>query len=681
MTKYENNNNNFSDSKYFYSENVQKTNVIKKHLNHSVLSNTPKYTNPDVGFTTNKSLQKKQYTNKKLSSESSSEKYKVIENDVIRKRSNDFEKAGGSWWEKIFGVLKNTAEEKEIARLAAEYRLLQSQKSAGNTIFDSPKTPDIAQNQATRRQNAGYMALNDIISRGDIEEANNLWSRGAAATMSDRLARRQQYGSKVATKQNEWEDSIFADYGGYDGSIYPMLPTNALASTNPKAHSYLMDQRIENGRDMAAPVSFTEATDLVEKFALKEKSVKPTFIQSQISIGAKPRSKTVGAKEQTYDITDSPDGLSAAERAFLQEYTDFDIDDKGLPYTFLAAKKILPDSATGKGMIKEFEIDPDFKHSQLGDYVDFLTRKKKLAESAPPVTTARSSSTSTTPIAEMSTDYQGRRRTPEDWESFPAETFSRPNRSYAIVPYGSSGIGGQRQPKTSSKTEYSEGAASSWFPPRKYEITSSKPNTLARYETPVIDVYEGDWSKPRSGKTKTPKPPKAPKAPSKPFSTAQRIGLAAVLGIAGKLTYDQATKPKTVIPDIKEPTGEYRMYGQPQGKDLTIDYKLPKAKPGFPSRDYARILQEGIYGEGQTPQLDEFGNYMYVRSPKPFAPNESKIDEKGNRKGLTARGREEMWRFGSDLADPTRSGKTSNSKWWAGKYTSIPNDLTNPKNR
>jgi hypothetical protein len=165
--------------------------------------------------------------------------------------------------------------------------------------------------------------------------------------------------------------------------------------------------------------------------------------------------------------------------------------------------------------------------------------------------------------------------------------------------------------------------------------------------------------------------------PKNPFqmpklTTKQKIIGGVLLGTGIGIGVNELTKPRTVIPDTVQATGKNVMYGKPN-RQINPGSKVAKI-PGLPSNDFLRPLMTGIAGSGGTKQMDEFGNYVYVRSPRPFAPNESKFDAAGNRKGLTTRGKEEMWRFGSDLYDPKRSKDLNTGMWWSGKETFNPDD-------
>ena len=676
MSKYENNNNNnFSDAKYFQSGNNTKTNVIKKHLNHTLMSNTPKYTNASfVQTPTNKSLQQKQYSHKKLTSETSAEKYKVVDDSIIQKRYTNFEKAGGGLWDKIkdvFGSGKNAQLEAD----AAAYRALEAEKarsripgsstgvsagSSGSPVGGSSTPPYIQSGtispQTQQRIEDGYKQLYLATAVRPFENIKD----GVAATMADRSIRRGIYGRK-AKEIDEWEDNIiFPAYGGYDGSVHPLQIPSMLIKTNPKAYNYLMDRRNSQGTDTALPVTFEEASELVPLFARpKTKSAKK---------GNQSVTQTIGSPETTYGS--SPDGLTDAERAFRDDWINYDADDVGLPDLYLDAKGIDKKSKEGKKILSDFKLDPEAKRSEFNSFLDYLSTKQKLAkpDNASGTSSGAISGTSipySTDVAPI--DGKRRRREgyrTEEWTDYKGPGVANPS-TYDIVPFG----GSKSAPGTPTGVipafEYDDVSGNSiWFgPPRKYEIVPYENKSAIA----PIYIDRGDWTGPRY---------RGPKTPKKPLTTKQRLAVAGITAIAGKIAYDQANAPYTYIPKYIEPTGEFRMYGESGKTDLGEKYKLPKAKPGYPSYDYPRLLISGSDKTKGTYQLDENGNYMYVRSQIPIPPNVNPFDAQGNKKKITTpRMKEETWRFGSNLYDEDKSNLNSpNNRWWSKKWEFRPDE-------
>jgi hypothetical protein len=699
MSKYENsNNNNFSDTKYFQSGNDTKTNVIKKHLNHTLISNTPKYTNTSfVQTPINKSLKQKQYSRQKLTSETSAEKYKVVDDSIIQKRYTNFEKTGGGWWDKIKDAFGSNT--KQLEADAAAYRALEAERarnrvsgtaagvsSAPASVSSTPPYVSIERTSPSAKQriDAGYEALHRTLSSmGPIESI----ARGVDATLASRLARKRVWG-KNAKSIEDWEDNvIFPSYGGYDESVHPLQTPSMLARTNPKAHNYLMDKRTNQGIDLALPVTFEEATELVPLFATTlmkpSKTGKKDYIASNLT-SPKTSTQTMGSPETTYGS--SSGGLTTAEKAFVDEWTTHDVNDVGLPYTYLEARGIDRNSKEGKKILNDFKYDSDKKQADFLTYLESLTTKQKLAK--PDEASGTSSGIASGTSVPYSTDVapiDGKRRRregyrTEEWTDYKGPGVANPS-TYDIVPFGGSKSAPSTPTGVKPAFEYDDVSGNSiWFgPPRKHEIVPYENKSAivpAKDAIPVINVYEGNWTDPRYKGPKKQKTPSQPKTPKKPLTTKQRLALAAAAAIAGKIAYDQATTPYTYIPKNIEPTGEFRMYGQSGGPDLGEKYKLPKAKPGFPSYDYSRLLISGSDKTKGTYQLDENGNYMYVRSQIPIPPNVNPFDAQGNKKKYTnPRMKEEMWRFGSDLYDEDKSNlKSPNKQWWSKKWEFRPDD-------
>ena len=353
---------------------------------------------------------------------------------------------------------------------------------------------------------------------------------------------------------------------------------------------------------------------------------------------------------------------------------------------YLDAKGIDKKSKEGKKILSDFKLDPEAKLSEFNSFLDYLSTKQKLAK--PDNASGTSSGVTSGTSIPYSTDVapkDGKRRRregygTEDWSGYKGPGVANPS-SYDIVPFG----GSKSVPGTPTGVkpdfEYDDVSGNSiWYgPPRKFEITPYENKSAivpAKDAIPVINVYEGNWTDPRYKGPKKQKAPSQPKTPKKPFTTKQRLAIAATAAIAGKIAYDQATTPYTYIPKNIDPTGEFRMYGESGGPDLGEKYKLPKAKPGFPSYDYPRLLISGSDKTKGTYQLDENGNYMYVRSPIPIPPNVNPFDAQGNKKKITTpRMKEETWRFGSNLYDEDKSNKKSpNGQWWSKKWEFRPDD-------
>jgi hypothetical protein len=647
MSKYgTKNNENFSKPKYFANSSNANNTVIRKNLLESPTSINTKYTQNIYAKPVN---QENFLVNKKhsepLSSVTRANKYNIIEKPMIQKRDSshiqksqyNIQKAEGIWGN-LTDWFKNFLDEQKKQRDTL-YGIAESgTKSAKDTAAE------IIGSVADAKTKIDARSLTPPTSGGKASTTAPSGS-GAVTAAREGATRTPKFDINLLRRDFKpseypiWEDSISS--GDYRGTVHPDQFPDHLAEVNPAASDALWKIRERDGTSMAEPISESEALELLD-FDRKD------YTSAAFEPGWEPSPSLTSADNRfarLYSKNEHPEDMLDSYYDAVEEF-----EENRKPWGQLTPDereqvKLGMDEYYNDVVVPaKFEIDDIYDSEYLSD-----KKPKGIAteakESTPEVPVIASKITEQKDINEIN-------------DALSRTSSVRSSDSKTINPRPSDGD--ISLPKISSPWVR---PSSTINMPLNTEIPVLNQPKKQPFNLPVFDTLD---------QPKLISNDDMPKEKKKKLSNKQRLGLAATALTAAGVAHHFATKPTTTIPNIPKPinpTGNWKIYGNNKGEKVGspedwTDRWAP-GTPGTPSNDFWRPLVQGYKGGTPEYQIDKEGDYMYVRSPYPYAPNDTSQNRK-NRK-LTTRGREEMWRFGGDLQDVPANK-------WGGKWDPIPDD-------
>jgi hypothetical protein len=695
MSKYSNNENtDFSKSKYFVQPNISSS-TIQKNLSHNV-ADIQKYVSSISPISQPQSLKKSSRYKKISNDDARQEKYFSHDNTIIQKRATTIQK---NWFKDLVERAKKYVNSgkmsaEELARFNDYDTAYRAQRLGGTSSVDAqrlggtssvdastlPEPPQIpgsglnpvdlarASEQKILPEGMARLifAVDPAVPRATSEP------KGVLGTRATLMWERQNLTPAQRDAVDVWNRSMRDQYGEQNFSIFPYQSVDTLSISNPAAHAALLSERKARGRNMEGKITEKEATSLSARYgSVRYTGMEPgdpsgvTFRSptttnpeddlSEVIFGSNVQpKKTKSSKKPALNVTANEStmpeiAISPAEQQWLDDINTWGYESPVTHKSYIKAK--FPKAKREEVAVWLDKLsDGDVRDEAFGDFA--LTLSEKQAS-----------------IKERQKAVSNRMLSMEPVEEI------KPDSSVAsVLP--------DKDVKSESTFASNEPGTAIMLHPR---YTKTKPGDFNPARSSSADRLNLSTNPINVGKTRNERmleglitsfPIRYPK-PKNPFqmpklTTKQKIIGGALLAAGVTAGVNEYMKPRTVIPDSVQATGKNVMYGKPS-RQITPGSKVAKI-PGLPSNDFLRPLMTGIAGSGGTKQMDEFGNYVYVRSPRPFAPNESKFDALGNRKGLTTRGKEEMWRFGSDLYDSERSKDLNTGMWWSGKETFNPDD-------
>ncbi len=667
MTKYGNSDSeNFSTSKYFIQPKSNTT--IRKQLSVPV-AEPIKYTNPVHQHQTLKPVSRY----KKISHvENQQQKYFVADNTIIQKRDTRIQKG---FWDKIISTVRG-ASNNNAARESYESWLEQQGKKTPSV--ESGASHYTGQSVSPEVLNAINQSRFAIPARGSEPEVSSIISErrvraetppGVLATQRDIMFDRMRLTTRQRNRIDEFETAMEMDAGPQSKTIYPYQSTDVLRAANPHAFQALMIERARTGRTPTVALSEREATLLSNRYGHADfvgEPLKPTIktsddfedawtsggMLSPEELAIQPHRGSVTARE----ADDMPSLVTPEEKQFFDTYMDLGAEHPNTRKAYLNSLGMSDreNLRTIKDELSnEFSRDDRYQNAitnileRQNKYDEYIGRSQKPSVSSKSSVPALTEKPVVTEMPETKVPKVKLSESPAGLHDIDAD----PDYSLtAPKPVASGSSPSDYGFKTPIKSQNELNA----------ERMQSLNSFFDEFNPTTTNTSVSSMNAPK----KTKKPFQMPKMSLRQKMILGDVGLGSAL--AAGYYYMQ---PKTEIPDIVEPSGKKVRYGS------TIEINPSAAirtQPKTPSNDFWRPLKSGIAGSGGAPVYDDKGNQVYVRSPFPFAPNESPYDKNGKLKGLTTRGKEEMWRFGSDLYETDEKGNRVN--WWSGKYTSVPKE-------